>query len=46
MPVCGTANLAVQDVEMDGNRFELIMQCPDCGKINILLMIRKATIRK
>lgn len=41
-PVCGVANLVVQDVVIEGsNKFERIMRCPNCGSQNILLMTRK-----
>jgi len=41
-PVCGEADLAVQDVPVDGSdKFERIMRCPKCGSGNILLMTRK-----
>lgn len=41
-PVCREANLAVQDVHVEGsNKFERIMQCPSCGSRTIMLMTRK-----
>lgn len=41
-PDYGEANLAVQDVEIDGsNKFERILRCPSCGLFNALLMTRK-----
>jgi hypothetical protein len=44
-PVCGNANLVVQDVPIEGSKkFERIMRCLACGSQNILLMTRKGSI--
>jgi predicted RNA-binding Zn-ribbon protein involved in translation (DUF1610 family) len=42
-PVCGKANLVVQDIvdKKNSNKFERIMSCPNCGSRNILLMSKK-----
>jgi Zn finger protein HypA/HybF involved in hydrogenase expression len=41
-PVCGKANLVVRDVPIENyEKFERIMQCPNCESRNILLMTTK-----
>ena len=41
-PVCGEANLAVQDVYVEGsNSSERILRCPSCGSRIALLVTKK-----
>jgi hypothetical protein len=41
-PVCETEYLVIQDVpDINSNKFERIMSCPNCGARNILLMNEK-----
>ncbi|HVJ54888.1 MAG TPA: hypothetical protein VM689_20680 [Aliidongia sp.] len=38
-PVCGEADLTVKDIPIQGsNKFERVMECPNCHARNVLLM--------